>query len=130
MLWFIIAFTIAFAVRALSGDAEIVFGVFLVSVGFAFVVNLFVAMGWSGTDVTINAPVQGQVQTKIINGEPSFVFKAGNRDYVIAVEDVDLKAGEPRYVEKNPSDAEVAWTVFPTTDNRSNGTQHILYINP
>lgn len=128
MLWFLIAIGIGLICGAMDEDTVTAIIVGLIGCIVALMVNLWVCLGWSGMDTTINAPVQGQVQTKIVNNEPSFVFSAGGHDYVIATEDVDLRAGTPRYVEKHTSDADIWWTFMPTKDAQA--PKHILYVNP
>lgn len=96
--------------------------------GFAvFILNLVVCAAWFGGYDEVNVPIEGTVQTKIVNSEASFVFRAGGQDYVYSTDEVTLSVGQPRLVIESTSDASNWWTLFPTEKTRR---EVFLTVNP
>lgn len=119
MIWFMIAAFVALLAALGTSSLESfggnMLGNFIVGMLFAALVNLIVAIGWSGTDSTVYKNVS--IEQRIINGEVSMDIKTApvkGREFVVSVDEVNITVGDVNtYIDKRPSKPSKAWTVFP-----------------
>lgn len=111
MLWFLIAVIVAIHMGIFNDDIVEFVAWLVVGVLVAFMVNIGIGLGWTGKDWKHYA-VDGPVQTKVVNGEPSFVFRAGGQDWVLPTNATAVNVGTPELAVGHRSRPAPCWTVL------------------
>jgi hypothetical protein len=136
MLWFLIAILGAFATYAMHSErnrddgtaAGNALGVLLMAGVVAFFFNILFSAVAVPNYTAFDADVDGTIQTKIVNSEAVFTFKAKGQEFSIPTDDVVIKVGDKPHYKVTKSDSTSKWITLFNTKDQSEYTVQTLTV--